>query len=128
MAESKEKKTGDNVSASEKPKVLKFVKPEMEVYIADDKKLPDLPKVARDGYHDEWNVEKKESVCVCNKVCTCNLVQNCSCVGNTASCSCVRHTSRCSCVSHSKGCSCVSYRSGGGGGSRRVCTCVPVAH
>jgi|GEM_PF-6246609 len=94
----------------EKPAILKFVKPEMDLYVAEDIETPDQPNVRVPGQKSKWKSTKKRQggrlICTCDKVCTCNLVST--------------HRSR---------------RSSGGrrrrrssGGYRRVCSCVPVAH
>lgn len=86
----------------EKPEIIKFVKPEMDLYVADEEEMPGKPEYKIAGRKSKWKSVKETSggktVCTCNQVCTCNLVRS--------------HRSR----------------RGGGGGSRRVCTCVPVAH
>lgn len=99
---------------AEKPRITKFVAPEMDVYIADDIPTPELPPLKLAGHKEEWDKttvvdDHGAVVCTCNKVCTCNLVQSCSCVSHRSS------------RKRSSG----SHR---GGGSRRVCSCVPVAH
>lgn len=146
----------------EKPAILSYVKPEMELYVAADKYVPppkkrgniaktqctcnlvctcekvagcgcNLVKVRRPGNLTLHCTCDRVAVCTCNTVltctcdrvsrtaCSCDLVCTCDpvCTCQTV-CNCVRV---CRCVSV---CGCERFRSGGG--SRSVCTCVPVIH
>ncbi len=94
---------------NEKPEIIKFIKPEMDLYIAEEPDVPEKPDVTVPGKKSKWKSTRVRHrgrlVCTCDKVCTCNLVST-------------RSRRR--------------RRSGGyrrrSGGYRRVCSCVPVAH
>ncbi len=92
---------------NDKPEIIKFVKPEMDLYVAEEEDVPEKPEYKVKNKNSKWKSQTTKSggqtVCTCDKVCTCNLVKSYS--------PSPRRRGR-----------------SGGGGYRRVCSCVPVAH
>jgi hypothetical protein len=132
-------------ATTEKPAIISYVKPGMELYVAEEQyKEPGAPtggKTAKTSCScDLVCTCERVAACGCNLVrtrvpadrslvCTCDTVEVCTC--NTVStCTCNRvATSVCSC---NLVCTCDTVcrceRVGGGGTSRSVCRCVPVIH